>query len=142
MPARDIYHNHVRQALIKDGWAITDDPLKLLIGGRDLYVDLGAERLLAAERAGRRIAVEVKSFVSKSPVADLEEALGQYTLYHDILLDTETEADRILYLALRRSAFKALFEEPIGQVLLKNNRLRLLVFDPRRKEIVQWIPQP
>ncbi len=35
MPARDIYHNHVRNALIKDGWVITDDPLRLRIGKKD-----------------------------------------------------------------------------------------------------------
>ncbi len=26
MPAKDIYHNEVKNALIKDGWTITDDP--------------------------------------------------------------------------------------------------------------------
>jgi hypothetical protein len=29
MPAKDIYHETVKNALIKDGWTITDDPLKL-----------------------------------------------------------------------------------------------------------------
>jgi hypothetical protein len=29
VPARDTYHNHVRNALTKDGWTITDDPLRL-----------------------------------------------------------------------------------------------------------------
>ncbi len=27
MPARDIHHDAVRNALVKDGWAITHDPL-------------------------------------------------------------------------------------------------------------------
>jgi hypothetical protein len=26
MPAKDIYHEEVKNALIKDGWTITDDP--------------------------------------------------------------------------------------------------------------------
>ena len=63
MPARDTYHDAVCKALVKDGWTITDDPLRLVWGKKDYYVDLGAERILAAERHGRRIAVEVKSFV-------------------------------------------------------------------------------
>ena len=48
MPAKDFYHNTVRNALIKDGWKITDDPLILKIGERSTFVDLGAEKLIAA----------------------------------------------------------------------------------------------
>ncbi len=54
MPVRDIYHDAVRRALIKDGWTITHDPLRLDWGGKDMYVDLGAERLLAAEKGEQR----------------------------------------------------------------------------------------
>jgi hypothetical protein len=62
VPARNIYHDTVVQALRSDGWTVTDDPLRLSYGGRDLFVDLGAERLtLAAERAGHKIAVEFQS---------------------------------------------------------------------------------
>ncbi len=52
----------VKKALIKDGWTITDDPLTLKFGNTELYVDLGAEKVLAAEKEGQKIAVEVKSF--------------------------------------------------------------------------------
>jgi hypothetical protein len=69
--ARDIYHDTVRTALIKDGWTITDDPFTLKVGGRSTFVDLGAEKLFAAEKEDRRIAVEVKSFISPSPVTIL-----------------------------------------------------------------------
>ncbi len=84
MLVRDIYHDAVKRALIKDGWTITHDPLKLKLGRKDMYVDLGAERLLAAEKRGQQIAVEVKSFVGTSQLHDLEEALGQFVLYHDV----------------------------------------------------------
>ena len=100
MPAKDIYHDIVKNALIKDGWTITHDPLVLRWGTTDVYVDLGAEQLLAAEKHGQKIAVEIKSFVGRSDVDDLEKALGQYLLYHDILV--QREPDRILYLAVRR----------------------------------------
>lgn len=76
MTAKDIYHDTVRNALIKNGWQITHDPLVLKWGSKDLYVDLGAERLLAAEKSGQKIAVEVKSFVSPSEVDDLKNAVG------------------------------------------------------------------
>jgi len=137
MPARDFYHDHVKQALINDGWTITHDPLILVIGKKDLFVDLGAQKLFAAEKAGQKIAVEIKSFSSRSDVADLEFALGQYTLYLDIM--AQTEPDRTLFLAISQSVFKALFEEPIGLILLKNQRLRLIVFDNEQEQILQWI---
>jgi len=78
MPAKDIYHDTVRNALLKDGWTITDDPLRLVYGRQDVFVDLGAEKLIAAEKGSRKIAVEIKSFSGRSEVADLEKALGQY----------------------------------------------------------------
>lgn len=102
-----------------------------------MYIDLGAEQLLAAERGGRKIAVEVKSFVGSSEIEDLKLALGQYILYRNVL--NATEPDRNLYLAIRKIVFKDLFEEPIGILLIKNERLKLIVFDPSKEEIVRWI---
>ena len=78
MSAKDIYHNCVKNALIKEGWIITHDPLTLEVGGRNVYVDLGAERPFAAEKDGKKIAVEVKSFRGASDLRDYENALGQY----------------------------------------------------------------
>ena len=74
MPAKDIYHDNIKNALIKDGWTITDDPYVIQWGRKDLFIDLGAEKLIAASQDGRKIAVEVKSFISPSPVSDLEKA--------------------------------------------------------------------
>lgn len=80
MPARDIYHNSVKRALQKDGWTITHDPFPLKIGKKHLSADLGAERLISAEKDIKKIVVEVKSFVGRSDVKDLEQALGQLCL--------------------------------------------------------------
>lgn len=57
MPAKDIYHNCVKIALLKDGWTITDDPLSLKVGQKDIFIDLAAEKLLVAEKQGVKIAV-------------------------------------------------------------------------------------
>lgn len=137
MPAKDIYHNTVRTALEKDGWTITNDPLTLEIGDRSLFVDLGAEKILAAEKQGRKIAVEVKSFLSVSPVHDLEEALGQYIVYEDILELSEPE--RNIYLAVREEVYLDIFSEPLGQLLLRKKRLKLIIFDSSREIIIRWI---
>lgn len=107
MPAKDIYHDTVKNALIKDGWTITDDPLSLKIGKKDIYIDLAAEKLLVAEKQEKKIAVEVKSFVGSSEIEDLKNALGQYILYDKVLKRQLSE--RLLYLAIRSAIFNRLF---------------------------------
>ena len=137
MPARDFYHHTVRTALEKDGWKITADPLTLKIGDRSALVDLGAEKLLAAERGSEKIAVEVKSFLGPSPLHDLENALGQFVLYSRILM--RTEPDRALYLAVVQKAFRTIFSEEVGKLLLETTDLRLLVVNVEAKQIERWI---
>jgi len=138
MPARDIYHHTVTQALIKAGWNITHDPLRLQWGTKDMYVDLGAEELVAAEQQGQKNAVEIKSFIGPSEIEDLRNALGQFILYRTILHTTEPE--RTLYLAVREATYFAIFEEPVGQLLIQQQHLRLIVFRPDQEEVIQWIP--
>ncbi|MGI2903392.1 XisH family protein [Tolypothrix sp. VBCCA 56010] len=137
MPARDIYHDNFKNALIKDGWIITHDPYMLKWGLKDLYIDLGAQKLLAAEKQEQKIAVEIKSFVSPSEVEDLKNALGQFILYNDIL--ARTEPDRKLYLGIREAVFIDIFEEPIGKILLENERVRLITFDSEQEVIIRWM---
>ena len=137
MPAKDIFHDCFKAALLKDGWQVTHDPYNLKVGKKDLFIDLGAEKLLAAEKGSQKIAIEIKSFVSPSEIRDLEVALGQYVLYQNVLARTEPE--RILYLAIRESTFIKLFEQEIGQMLLENQVLKLLVFNPEIEEIARWI---
>ena len=110
MPAKNIYHDAVVHALIADGWTITDDPLRLSFGGRELYVDLDAERVtIGAEKGKQRIAVEIQSFLNPSPVHDLHEAVGQYDVYRAIL--AENESDRSLYLAVPLRVYEGLLTE-------------------------------
>jgi hypothetical protein len=138
MSAKDLYHNHVVNALQKDGWTITHDPLTIPYGKTELLVDIGAERLLAAERDGQRIAVEVKSFLKPSLIQDLKEAIGQFVLYSDAIADFPQEADRTLYLAIREETYNEIFRNEPGQRLLQRGRVRLVVFDPVQEVIVLW----
>jgi len=138
MARRDIYHDTVKRALQKDGWTITHDPFPLQIGKKRLSADLGTERLISAEKETQKIVVEVKSFVGQSDVKDLEQALGQYVLYRQVL--NEMGIERILYLAVSRPTFNSIFTIELGQVLLKNKIIRLIVFDEEREAIAQGIP--
>jgi XisH protein len=137
MPAKDRFHNAVRNALVKDGWTITDDPFTISWHDRKMYADLAAEQFLAAERSNRRIAVEIKSFLGKSLLDDLEKALGQFILYRTVL--EKLEPDREMLLAIPYDV-AVVFDEPLGRLLLESNLVRAFSFDPVNEVIVQWIP--
>ena len=139
MPKLDLYHNAVKRALQKDGWTITHDPFTITFGLRRVYADLGARKFIAAEKTGRKIAVEVKSFVGASPMTELEKAIGQYSIYKSWLARIEPE--RMLYLAIDETAFNHLFLDISGQVLLEDYGIKLIVVDEASEEIVRWIKQ-
>ncbi|NER25537.1 MAG: fatty-acid oxidation protein subunit alpha [Symploca sp. SIO1C2] len=137
MPAKDIFHDCVKNSLIKAGWAITHDPFLIRLTRKKLFVDLGAERLIAAERGIEKIAIEIKSFTRASDIKDLEDALGQFILYERLLIRYAPE--RTLYLAVSDSVYKTVFEEEAGQILLEDKLIRLLTFNPEQEVITQWI---
>ncbi|ETX00459.1 MAG: fatty-acid oxidation protein subunit alpha [Candidatus Entotheonella factor] len=139
MAAKDIFHDGVKIALQKDGWTITDDPLHLRLSGViDLYIDLGAEKLVAAEKDGQKIAVEIKSFLGASTISDFHHALGQFTNYRYALEDTEP--DRTLYLAIPLDVHAEFFTLPFIQSVVLRSQLKLIVYDAIREEIAQWHP--
>jgi hypothetical protein len=138
LPAKNLYHDTVIHALTADGWTITHDPFTVSYGGKDLFVDLGAERVaIAAEKGTERIAVEVQSFLSPSPMRDLQEAVGQYDVYRVFL--AETHPDRVLYLAVPRRVAEGVMADQCGQLILARLQLRVLVFDDQQKKVVRWI---
>lgn len=137
MPAKNIYHDAVRDALIADGWTITADPLRITVGQRKLFVDLAADDdTIGAERAGTQIAVEVQSFLSESEIDDLHHAVGQYVVYRIFL--SRAEPGRKLYLAVPEDVYDGIMSESIGQILMAEVPLNFLVFDPSVKRIVRW----
>jgi hypothetical protein len=138
MPARNIHRAVVVRALTADGWTIAHDPYPLSFGGKDLYVDLGAEEAaLAAEKEGRRIAVEIQSFLGRSPVRSLEEAVGEYAIYR--LLLASADPGRVLYMAVSGGMYRGVLADQFGQLVVSGLDLHVVVFDERQERIVQWI---
>ena len=136
MPAKDIFHDAVKNALIKEGWIITDDPLYLDYGGVDMYVDLGAEKLIAAEKGQQKIAVEIKSFNRPSLIAEFHGALGQFLNYRLVLEDIEPE--REVYLAISEDVYEAFFTLIFTQKAVEKYQIKLIVYDIEREVIKQW----
>ena len=130
MSAKDIFHEAVKQGLQKDGWMITDDPLKFKFGNVNFRVDLGAER------AGEKIAVDIKSFLNPSAVTDFYSALGQFLSY-GLALES-IEPDRSLYLAVPVDAYETFFQYEFTQIAIKRYQVLIIVYDPANEVIVQW----
>lgn len=136
--AKDLFHQSVKTALIKDGWIITSDPLIIRIDRIKLEIDLAAEKVFAAEKDGQKIAVEVKSFINPSTINDFHAALGQFLNYRTAL--QMTEPSRTLYLAVPTDIFNTFFQERFTQVVIKQYDLKTLAYDPNLEEIVEWKP--
>jgi hypothetical protein len=137
MARKDLYHEIVRRALEKDCWIITHDPLDLTIGEVELLADLGAERIIGAEKNNQKIAVEIKSFVGQSPVSEFHKALGQYENYRTSLEDLEP--DRAILLAIPVFAWEEFFQRPFIRKVIAKNKIELIIFDSENEKIGQWI---
>lgn len=136
MAAKDLFHDTVKQALIKEQWVITADPLKIRIERVKFEIDLAAEKILAADKAGRKIAVEIKSFLNSSAITDFHSALGQFLNYRLAL--HMSEPDRILYLAVPVDTFDSFFQERFTQEAVKLYQVKLVSYDPVQEVIVEW----
>ena len=116
--ARDLFHESVKNGLVKEGWQITDDPFVVKVGGVEFFIDLGAERLIAAEKDGERIAVEIKSFINPSSVSDFHLAIGQFINYRVALNIKEPE--RKLFLAIPNSIHRTFFQREFPKIAIKS----------------------
>jgi len=137
MPAKDIYHDAVKNALIKDGWSIIADPYFLRYEESEIYADLLAEKALLAEKENQTIVIEIKSFINPSPIRDFENALGQYILYRDILALTNHKYE--LYLAIRDTVFETFFQRKSIKTIIQRNQINLIIFNNEQEEIKLWI---
>lgn len=137
--AKDLFHNNVRRALEKESWKISADPLRIYISETAyLEIDLAAENVFMAEKDNHKIAVEVKSFLKKSFIYEFHAAIGQYLDYKSALSDSEP--DRIVYLAIPEDAFQhELFQGKFIQKRLREENIKLIVFDISEDKIVKWI---
>lgn len=137
MSAKDIFHEAVKQALQKERWIITNDPLSFKFGNVNFFVDLGAERLLAAQRDSEKIAVEIKSFLNPSAITDFYSALGQFLSYRLAL--EATEPDRKLYMAVPLDIYKTFFQLEFTQTAVQQYQVLLIVYNPVNEVIITWI---
>lgn len=102
-----------------------------------IQTDLGAEKILIAEKGLTKIAVEVKSFLNPSIIHDFSKAFGQYQVYLDVL--EMTKIDRILYLAMPYSVYYYLSQREYFNYIVKKHKIKFIIFLPKEKKIKTWI---
>ncbi|MDZ7878492.1 MAG: element excision factor XisH family protein [Saprospiraceae bacterium] len=135
--ARDLYHQDVKDALVKDGWAVTADPLTYKVGTLQIQIDLGAERLIAAERDDTKIAIEIKTFIGASFNTALYEAIGKYIVYRNVIALQEEE--RVLYLAVPELTYQRFLVETTIIRMLKIECINLVIYNPSTQLISTWV---
>ena len=136
--AKDAIHDSIKNALLKDGWAITAEFLQIEYEELEIFADLVAEREpIVAQKSDKKIIVEVKTFAGRSFIRELQQALGQYDLYREII--TLAGLDYELYLAVSSLVYEAFFLRKGTHEIVQRRHLKLLVVDVEREEVVQWI---
>lgn len=138
MAVRDTYHEIVVQALQKDGWTITDDPLSLKVKGTRFYIDLGAKKLIGAKKGKQEIAIEIKTFAQQSLLYAFYEASGQYMTYRDALKDLPEHKQRLMYLAITADVYERFKESPFLMDRINNFNILLIVVDIEKISIIKW----
>jgi hypothetical protein len=138
MPAKDIYHDAIKNALIKDGWRVTADPYPLEYEDIELYPDLAIEKIDSDAKKQRKLIIEIKSFISASLFKDFELALGQYIIYRDLIKFSQSEYQEI-YLAIKSTIYDTFFQRKSVQALIHVNSVSVVTIDVDQEEVVQWI---
>ncbi|MEM1121558.1 MAG: element excision factor XisH family protein [Bacteroidota bacterium] len=135
--ARDLIHHQVRRALEKEGWVITDDPFRLNANGVNLEIDIGAERVIAAQKGEEKIFIEIKTLNQRSILYAFYAAFGQYICYRDAI--EENDMDNPLFLAIPLSAFKRIEENEFILNRLSKHGIRAVIVDTTSEKITKWI---
>lgn len=136
--AKDAIHDSIKNALVKDGWVITAEFLQIEYEELEIFADLVAEREpIVAEKQGKKIIVEVKTFAGRSFIRELQQALGQYDLYVDIIALAQLDYD--LYLAVSSVIYETFFLRKGTHEIVQRRHLKLLIVNVEREEVVQWI---
>lgn len=102
-----------------------------------MYVDLGAEKILADQKDSEKIAVEIKSFVRASAISEFHTALGQFLNYRFAL--SEQDPERTLYLAVPNDTYSSFFAIRLVQNVIQTYGLKIVTYNPTNEVIVEWI---
>ena len=136
MPTQDLYHDTVRDALRQDGWRLMHTALQLKAKPEARAGELWEGPWLIADKDERKVAVAVSSFVGHSNLADITQMWRH--LENSRPRIHAMDSDRVMYMAIRQATYSTCFGGAEGDLLLAQEHIQLIVFDPRAEVIVQW----
>ena len=137
MPRKDTIHDAVKNALVKEGWTVTNDPFRIHYNDMDLYADLRIEKDESENLPRRALVIEIKSFMEGSAAHSLGEALGQYELYRTLMRHV-APGDR-LYLAVSNTVYIEQFVRASFQLIVQEHQVAIVVVNVEQEEVVRWI---
>ena len=120
---------NLKDALVKDGWQVKPKALLLRDTGYQFLIDVDAEK------DGKRVAIEVKSWLSESFNQDWYMAFGQYLTYQGALHVEAPEYE--LYLAVPEDIYYKHFNTFILS-LVKANSVKIVIFDTNTNTVAAW----
>ena len=123
--------------MLKQVGQLLPTPLTYKVGNVQVQIDLGAERLIAAEKGAEKIAIEIKTFGNASFITALYEAVGKYIVYRNVL--SFLEEDRMLYLAIPENIYNRYFSEKVIQKTMKESQFKLVIYNQTLQNITQWV---
>jgi hypothetical protein len=134
VPTKDFYHDTVIRALIRDGWTILKEQVRLTFNDRYMWIDLQAVK----QSESRVILIEIKELDDvDSPIDALANALGKYLLYRMGLQSAGSQIP--LYMAVSENSYNGILSSAIGVQTRNEFKIALLVFDPLQEVITRWI---
>lgn len=139
MAAKDSIHQEVINALKKDGWNITDEPLYIPVPDTGLKIDIGTEKFFIAEKKDIRIAVEIKTFSHHSIIHAFSEALGKYKLYIKALKHSLEDNDRKLYIATSIQGYYRLMKIGFIRSAIEEENIAFIIVNTNKEVITKWI---
>ncbi|MFN8441445.1 MAG: element excision factor XisH family protein [Caldilineaceae bacterium] len=136
--AKDIIHDAVRNALVKDGWRIIREHFKIEYEEIEIFADLIVDRSpIIAVKDSNKLIIEIKSFAGRSFVRELQQAIGQYELYVDMI--EFAQLDYELFLAVSKFVHETFLQRTAARQIIQRHKLKLVVVDTDHEEIVEWI---
>ncbi|HRW11178.1 MAG TPA: element excision factor XisH family protein [Caldilineaceae bacterium] len=136
--AKDKIHDAVKNALTNDNWLIIQEHLYIEYEELSILADIIAERApFIAVKDDKKILVEIKTFGGASFMRQLQQTLGQYSIYRDMVEFTDLAYD--LFLAISDDIYEQFFLGKAIQRIIQRHQIQIIVVNLEREEIVEWI---
>lgn len=138
--AKDSIHYAIKDALLNNGWEITDDPFTIDLEEDNTFfdIDLAAEKTEATLFHKRSmLAIEIKSFSGASVIHAFHEALGQFLNYRAAL--DEQGLDYELFIAISVRGWERLNGLKFIMRRVEQFKLKFIIVNLQDKKIEKWI---